>query len=322
MLVYELSGLTIASEIALAARPAVDPGSLTAVDLRITLEEPQDQPYQRPSEDVIAEHGVDGFTWYSICRVGTHYVIRMPGIADFEIDADLTTISCRPTFAARAQVMPIVLTGTVMAFILTMRGMSVLHGSAVELDGRALAFVGVSGQGKSTLAAILCAGGARLVTDDVLPVIVDDDAHAVRCIRSGHEIRLREKSVSLTQWFDEGTEVRVTKDERHAVAPSFSESGTLELGAIAIPRPIHDAAEVTTRRLAPPEAMLALSRFDRIEGWRDRGHLSSMFDMVSRVVGIVPVYELTVPWGPPFAPGLAEDIARVCAMCSETSPAT
>lgn len=49
-----------------------------------------------------------------------------------------------------------------------------LHGSAVELDGAGVAFVGESGAGKSTLAAALVLQhGASLIADDI--VAVDDD---------------------------------------------------------------------------------------------------------------------------------------------------
>jgi hypothetical protein len=51
-----------------------------------------------------------------------------------------------------------------------LQGMEVLHASAVCVDGRALAFLGPSGAGKTTLATRLVARGARLVTDDVLAV--------------------------------------------------------------------------------------------------------------------------------------------------------
>jgi len=54
-----------------------------------------------------------------------------------------------------------------------LRGMEVLHASAVCLDGRAVAFLGRSGAGKTTLATRLLARGARLLTDDVLALTTD-----------------------------------------------------------------------------------------------------------------------------------------------------
>jgi len=60
--------------------------------------------------------------------------------------------------------------GALLAVHLRLRGELVLPASAVQLGGAALAFVRASGMGKSTLAALLCASGHGLVTDDVLRV--------------------------------------------------------------------------------------------------------------------------------------------------------
>ena len=51
----------------------------------------------------------------------------------------------------------------------------------------------------------------------------------------------------------------------------------------------------------------------RIEGWRSGQRLTRLFQQASAVADAVPVLELTIPWGPPFAPdvgaSLAEEIA-------------
>ena len=70
--------------------------------------------------------------------------------------------------------------GTLLAFVLTMRGEAVLHASAVQVGDAALAFVGASGMGKSTMATLLCADGARLVTDDVLRLDTTSSATDLR----------------------------------------------------------------------------------------------------------------------------------------------
>ncbi|NEQ88783.1 MAG: hypothetical protein F6K26_55505, partial [Moorea sp. SIO2I5] len=62
------------------------------------------------------------------------------------------------------------LVGTVMAILLQQRGALILHASAVEMDGKAILFLGNSGEGKSTIAAALQAQGYAVVADDIAAV--------------------------------------------------------------------------------------------------------------------------------------------------------
>ena len=50
-----------------------------------------------------------------------------------------------------------------------------LHGSAIEIDGKAYAIIGESGAGKSTLASALLNRGYKLISDDVIPISFSKD---------------------------------------------------------------------------------------------------------------------------------------------------
>jgi hypothetical protein len=65
-------------------------------------------------------------------------------------------------------------TGSGLAMALAQRGALVLHASAVEVGGHAVAFAADAGYGKSTLAAALHARGHGLVSDDVVAVVFED----------------------------------------------------------------------------------------------------------------------------------------------------
>lgn len=73
------------------------------------------------------------------------------------------------------------LLGSAFGALLHQRGLLPLHANAIEIDGRAFAFMGPSGEGKSTLAAWFHDRGFRVIADDVCVVSFDDDerAHAV-----------------------------------------------------------------------------------------------------------------------------------------------
>jgi hypothetical protein len=67
-------------------------------------------------------------------------------------------------------VLRLFLLGSALGTLLHQRGLLVLHGSVVAIDGSAIAFLGESGWGKSTTVAALCAQGHQIVADDVLVI--------------------------------------------------------------------------------------------------------------------------------------------------------
>jgi hypothetical protein len=60
------------------------------------------------------------------------------------------------------------LVAQVLPFAAVLRGLEVLHAGAVEMNGGAVALLGPSGAGKTSLALALCHGGATFLADDVL----------------------------------------------------------------------------------------------------------------------------------------------------------
>lgn len=60
--------------------------------------------------------------------------------------------------------------GAAMGFVLRQRGLLVLHASCVAHEDGAIAFLGGSGWGKSTLASAFHQQGYRLITDDVMAI--------------------------------------------------------------------------------------------------------------------------------------------------------
>ena len=70
------------------------------------------------------------------------------------------------------RILRLFLLGGALPIVLSQRGLLVLHASAVEIDGQAVAFLGAKGSGKSTIAAMLHRRGHKFITDDTLAVEV------------------------------------------------------------------------------------------------------------------------------------------------------
>jgi len=88
------------------------------------------------------------------------------------------------------------LLASAMAVVLRQRGLLVLHGSCVSMQGQAIAFLGHGGQGKSTLASALHNAGHPILTDDILAVQLSDDG--IFIIPSFPLVKLWPEAASLT----------------------------------------------------------------------------------------------------------------------------
>ncbi|WP_219837799.1 aldolase [Paenibacillus sp. R14(2021)] len=103
----------------------------------------------------------------NFARIGNRFLFLIPETAFYCIE-DGQRITVSPLAGADPEKVRVYLLGTCMGALLMLRGVLPLHGSAVEIDGKAYAFVGDSGAGKSTLAAAFVGEGYRLVSDDVI----------------------------------------------------------------------------------------------------------------------------------------------------------
>ena len=299
--VYELHGLRVASVIPLG----VPKSDRSTVDLEIRRGATAAVPAAPPPGKLIRE-----FTWgegngLACSRDEEGYLLRFYSTCDFRIDSALRAVEICPDPELDPGMLAPLLEGPVISGILALDGECVLHASAVEVEGRALAFVGGSGQGKSTLATLLCLGGASLVSDDVLRV--DLSGEEARCFPGGRRTRLRSNAAALLDSLPAG-EVERTADDRFGADLAAGRSERPLLTGILVPQPSRTAEAVRLERLGPTKAFLVLSTFPRIFGWRDGAPLRPQFEAFTRLARSVPVFNAEVPWGPPFDPGLAGEL--------------
>jgi hypothetical protein len=119
----------------------------------------------------VDQHGNQVPQFIGHARAG--YLADAPGFGTFQISRGGRRVSCAaaPVAAWRWQRF---LVGQVLPFAATLRGFEPWHASAVALESGALALVGDSGRGKSSLAAELILQGAVLMADDVIALELTD----------------------------------------------------------------------------------------------------------------------------------------------------
>jgi hypothetical protein len=285
---YQLFGLRIRSEIPFPAPTTAGPG----FDVEIRWDEPRPVPREAPVGERMAGLTVQERIFSSAVRDDEGYLFRFCEVCDVRISPGLDVVMVAPDPAGPVDMVPIFLAGNVLALLLTLHHIDVLHGSGVAVDGAALAFVGHSSAGKSTLAGEACAAGASLVADDVLAVEVEGGT--ARCLRGGPQLRLR---AGVTELADRlAPESALTVDGRAAVAVAASTERPA-LQAIVLPRVVADAAAPRLRRLEPKAAFQALIPYHRLTGLTDSGAVSRHFHACVDLARLVPVLHLDMARG-------------------------
>jgi hypothetical protein len=106
--------------------------------------------------------------WFRQLRLsdGSDY-LRWAGLFEFAVSPDGRVIHARAV-GGSTEAFRTYLLGQVLSFALVRRGMEPLHSTTAVIDGRAVAFIGDCGYGKSTLGAACLRAGYPLVTDDLL----------------------------------------------------------------------------------------------------------------------------------------------------------
>lgn len=304
-----LYGLAIDSDTPMPARS----GRL-ASDGSVRIRRRADVPstFDAPPGDVLLHHESPARPWYTATRDDDGYRLRFYGTCEFVVDTTLENVALHVVDDADPGVAHVLTSGALMAFQLYLRGHAVLHASAVQVDDGVIGFVGRSGMGKSTMAALLCAEGSALVTDDVLRLDPAGDDHLARL--GATELRLRKGADTLTDRFGAGSPARGrSADGRDLLAPGPTPDDAVPLRALVVPLPERERDELRIERVRGAAAALTLMNFPRLPGWQDPTVNARQFARVSALASRVPVFVARVPWGPPFREHLGRELLAALA---------
>lgn len=229
-------------------------------------------------------------------RSGSGLRVDYGPTGSYEILSGGREITWHPGPDRRLEVARAVLLGPVMALALYEAGILCLHGSAVAVDDRGAAFLAPKGYGKSTLAVALVAGGARLMSDDVVAV----KSLPEPCLIPGvHSARLF-KDVQDT-WMEKLPGTILREGWKGTITNFPAERlcwGECPLDAIYLLEPVMDSRSehgAHRARLPPIRAVTALARHkklsDEMIGYHAAG---TMLKWIGDLVSRVPVYQLHI----------------------------
>ena len=289
---YGVYGISLRSQMPLFL-PAPDESSSTEIELRMGS----------PSQFAKALQGVslepDPAAWYQHAGLpdGSSYV-RWQGLFEFLVSADDSQVTYGWSDSASKESFQVYALGQALSFALVKRGLEPLHATAVVVNGSAVAFLGSSGYGKSSLAASFLKAGYQLLTDDLLLLRKAGDRFY------GHPGPPRIKLFPrVAREFLKGSRGGIPMNDQATklVIPLLEHEGcrvATPLQAICV---LSSAPKVAGKRpislapLPPKEAFVELLRgtFNRLLTDPDR--LQRQFAMVSQLVAAVPVFKLSYP---------------------------
>ena len=228
-------------------------------------------------------------------RTPAGYLLRFPGIADFEIEVEKYKVLCTPVLEVPPATCDHIYLNQVLPLLLARSGELVLHGSGVVVEGKAVVFVGESGCGKSTLAAAFSVDGQPFLSDDTLVLRPSADGYTVM---PGHP--------SIRLWEDSHEALLPLKS---SVAPAvyytskarFLAGETLEYfdrpAVLRCAYFLGDSgfADIQIRQIGPSDAVAIMLKHSFILDIQDRQLLASQFDKIAKIVDAIDCYRLDYP---------------------------
>lgn len=256
-----------------------------------------------------ASYVVGGVTLGRVGRQGEALIAEWVGVAELRARRDGSEVRFVPSPGAAPALVEKIRRGSAALLLRHLEGHIGLHGSAIAVDGRAVAFIGPGGAGKSTLAASVCAlEGGELLADDAVALERGPRGFGVVPLERQHWLDAgARRALGLPPGADGG------KQPTPAAQPALL---TVPLAALVEPA-FGDVAAPTLTPLAGTEALAALLpqvvRFIVDEPAAARAEVDALSELASRL----PIMRLTRPRD--F--GLLASTAKLVATLARRGPA-
>jgi hypothetical protein len=223
---------------------------------------------------------------------------RLKGTFDFLISPDGSQVFYRSLGELSATSFETYLLGLLMKAVFIKRDIQSLHASSVVVDGKAIAFLGSNGFGKSSLAACFVSAGYPLLTDDLLRLDWDTGciwAYAgPACLKLLSDSRQRLDGSSAGIPMDPAAEkwlFRVTGDLQGQIRRPLA-----AIYCMIGPERAREAKRIVIDTLERRDALheiLCGTHTDRVV---EPDRVTSPFDAAKRIVETVSVRRLAYPW--------------------------
>lgn len=237
----------------------------------------------------------DDSVWTEFYRSDTGYVLRFPDLADFEVSADGMEVIAYPVEGVDDVTIEHLYINQLVPLALSRQGQPAFHASVVTVAGGAVAFLGKTGAGKSTLAASFALNDATFLTDDAL--LIDESDSGCRAMPSHASLRLWQDSVDalIEDEHPRANPVSYSSKTRLLAGNALAHSEQSQPLLAAYVLESQDAPTITIRKLAGLDRHMAWVNNSFLLDVEDEGLLQQHFEWTHRISSAVPTYALDYP---------------------------
>jgi hypothetical protein len=292
---YRYADLSVASAWPLVELPTVEPHK--ADNPNITFG-PRVTPAREPANSEWLHHWPDESGAMSLAQYdgGSDFLLRFPGLADFVISEDGRAIGVWPAPETSTETLRHLVLDQVLPRVLAQQGRLVLHAGAVRVGQKAIAFIGDTGRGKSTLTASFQAAGSPLLSDDGLVLTQENGAALAQPTYSS--LRLWPEAIAglFARAPDLAPMAHYSRKQR-VILTDVADHAPMPLAAVYVlfPEAQEDSASILLTRMSPSEACMAIISNSFQLDVTDRRRAMGLLTVASGIAQELPVFSLAFP---------------------------
>lgn len=241
-------------------------------------------------------------------RLSTGFLVRFPDQADFTIDLARGIALCTPARDGLLDEVQSLFHNAIEPLVGNYAGGLFLHGSAVSLGGTAaVAFLGESRRGKTTLAGAFARAGHPFLTEDTVELHSHDGRY------------LLQPSRPVLRLFADSAD-HLLDGARHGAndqsKTALDSSGSLPFADVAVP--LHavfflgdgSSEEIAITPMTMPEALAELMRHGFILDVEDKARLRGHFQRLGELATTIGCYTLDFPRQYSLLPAVIDAIGQ------------